>query len=251
MFCNSSARASIPSRALISFSRVLMVFSLKVSFQSSNNRKSYHRSPGAPLAFTPAIRCNLSAHLQLSSGDVRAREFSFLRPLFEKEYLQLHRRPVSRSGFGDEPHAMGACFPGHYRLFVKARGDFQICEKSNDSLIIGNVNDGLDLRKICEIYEKYFALHNRECKRCWAYQLCPSCYVSSTRDGGRFQATLDSSYCNRIRKSWRHRLSNYCATLKQNPKSFEYLGSVETYDTPIPVLDSFERSPTLKPLSPV
>src|SRR5579883_2424996 len=67
MFCNSSARASIPSRALISFSRVLMVFSLKVSFQSSNNRKSYHRSPGAPLAFTPAIRCNLSAHLQLSS----------------------------------------------------------------------------------------------------------------------------------------------------------------------------------------
>jgi hypothetical protein len=35
IFCNSSARASIPSRALISFSRVLMVLLLEVSFQSS------------------------------------------------------------------------------------------------------------------------------------------------------------------------------------------------------------------------
>jgi hypothetical protein len=38
-------------------------FLLEVSFPSLTNRKSRHRNPGAPLPFTAAIRCNLSADL--------------------------------------------------------------------------------------------------------------------------------------------------------------------------------------------
>jgi hypothetical protein len=66
MFCNSTASASIPSRALISFSRVRMVvsFTVRIEFWENPNPTT-----GGPVIAHPApSQSNLSGDLYLSSS---------------------------------------------------------------------------------------------------------------------------------------------------------------------------------------
>lgn len=175
---------------------------------------------------------------KLILGESGDREFVFLQELFERPFLQIHKHKIQLQGFGEETHSMGACFPGNYRLFVKANGIFQICPSCNDSLEIGSVDRGLDLDKVADIYERYYNLHNTECRRCWVYRFCPACYVSATRETGRFEATLDSQYCQKQRRNWEQIFSLYCHVIEQNPKAFDHTKDVQVVSEPVPVLDT-------------
>jgi uncharacterized protein len=178
---------------------------------------------------------------KIVAGDVHGAEFSALQAMFEKPYVRLHYRVRSRAGFGNVTHSMGACFPGHHRVFVKADGHFQICEKSNESLVIGHVDTGFDLEKILSVYETFFELHNRECRRCWAYRFCPSCYVSSTRETGRFESSLDPAYCSNVRQKWSHYLANYSSVLERAQGGFNYMEPL--HGEKIPVMDDGASAP--------
>lgn len=183
---------------------------------------------------------------KVEKRETGTREFSFLQELFERSYATLHKRRIAPQGYGEHVHSMGACFPGHFRLFVRADGLFQICEKSNNALIIGSVESGWDVEKIVDIYSKYSELHNNECRSCWVYRFCPSCYVSSTQGTGRFEAALNPAYCDRQRSGWERRLVNYVGVLKEDPHAFDYLDDAEMFDTPIPILDEFEATPGVR-----
>lgn len=175
---------------------------------------------------------------KLIRGEIDDRAFRFLESLFEKPYLEVHKRKINLEGWGEDFHFMTACFPGFYRLFVKADGTFQICEKSNDALVIGHVNGGLDFEKIIDIYRKYRDLHNNECRSCWVYRFCKTCYVSSTCKTGKFEPALDPQFCNEQRKYWQDLLADYCAILEDNPQAFDYMDEIERVGAIIPVLQT-------------
>jgi len=173
---------------------------------------------------------------KLIKGETGDREFGFLQTLFEKPYFNLHKRPINLDGWGEEYHFMTACFPGHYRLFVNADGAFQICEKSNDALIIGHIDSGLDIERIVNIYQKYHDLHNNECRSCWVHRFCKNCYVSSTCKTGNFEPTLDPQFCDNQRRFFETLLIDYCSILEENPHAFDYMNDIRSVGALIPVL---------------
>lgn len=170
-------------------------------------------------------------------GDLDDREFAFLRNLFEEPYVRLHRRPIRLKGWGEDFHFMTACFPGGFKLFVQADGTFLVCEKANNALQVGNVERGLDGKKISGIYRAYYALYNSRCRRCWAVHFCPSCYVTATRQTGSFAKRLDPGRCHEVRRYWAGILRHYAEVYEQNPHALDYLDNVLLIGRPIPVLD--------------
>lgn len=167
-------------------------------------------------------------------------EFAILRGIFEQAYLSIHRRTVNPNGWGDCFHTRGICMPANYRLFVRADGTYLPCVRSNDALEIGNVEHGLDGAKICQIYRAYHDLHQRECRTCWAMNLCVNCIAIDTRKTGKFEAGLHLPLCEAERESWKERLTKYASVLEQNPLAFEYLREVTTFQSRVPFLDDLE-----------
>jgi uncharacterized protein len=216
-----------------------------ISFASvSSGHETYHYddpsntvSGGAIQEFRESL-FDRYARKAIEGADPKSdRDFAFVRELFDGAFIKLHRRRIRLEGFGESPHSMGACFPGHYRLFVKANGQFTICPGSNDSLNIGDVSAGIDISKVIAIYSKYYDLHNSECRRCWVYMFCPSCYASSVRDTGRFENALNPHYCDEQRSTWADTFQQYATILEKNPKGFGFLDRTTVVGSPIPFID--------------
>lgn len=169
-------------------------------------------------------------------------EFAILRGIFEKPYLFIHRRIVRSSGWGERFHTRGTCFPGNFRLFVHADGTYLPCVKCNEALEIGNVENGLDGVKICEIYRAYHDLHQNECRTCWAMNLCTRCIALDTQRTGRFEAGLYPPRCEDERELWKDKLTKYASVLEQNPQAFEHLHEVTVLQSRVPLLDDLPVS---------
>jgi uncharacterized protein len=173
------------------------------------------------------------------------REFTILRAIFERPYLVIHRRSVRPNGWGEHFHTSGTCFPGNFRLFVHADGTYLPCVKSNNALEIGNVEKGLDVVKICEIYHAYHDLHQNECRTCWAMNLCVNCVAVDTQRTGRCEVELYAPRCKNERDFWKDKLTKYASVLEQNPRAFEYLQQVSVFQSRVPLLDDLPVSTLL------
>jgi uncharacterized protein len=160
-----------------------------------------------------------------------------LQALFDHCYLLIHRRKVNPNGWGDTFHNRCACFPGNFKLLVRANGKFLICERGNDALEIGDVQRGLDGEKICAIYRAYHDLHAHECRRCWAMHLCGSCYAKDTSRTGTFPASLDPKSCEAERQAWTDKRRKYASVCEQNAGAFDYLNGRVIFEPRVPVID--------------
>jgi len=205
--------------------------------------------PGHKTYFTPRLQLHGDGKLwtkenleemflqKVVQGDRGDREFAFLRTMFERPYLLVHRRPINLRGWGESFHAMATCFPGNSRLFVHPDGKLFICEKGSNALEIGDVSTGLDGKKICGIYRAHYNLHNNECRKCWALRFCDDCYATDTRETGAFPERLNPEECDGIRCFWRDKLRKYAAAQEQNPHAFDFLNDVTVVWARIPLLD--------------
>ena len=69
-----------------------------------------------------------------------------------------------------------SCYLGKANLFVSTNGEYHICERTDFSMPIGNVDDGICITKLREIYKKYFLIMNRKkCRSCWCGLFCSLC----------------------------------------------------------------------------
>jgi uncharacterized protein len=231
----------------VDFRKLLDFFSNASDLIGLGTVSAFLVEQGPKTFFTPSLQAEFynglkaleRVYLQkVIKGDRSDGEFAFLRALFQGPYLSIHRRRVNPKGWGETFHTMGACFPGNHELLVRTNGKFLICEKSSDALEIGDVERGLDGKKICEFYRAHHDLHQTECRRCWALRLCAPCYVSDTRRTGSFGARLNPEDCEAQRQFWTEKLTNYASVLEQNAGAFDHLNEVAIVRTRIPLLDS-------------
>lgn len=69
-----------------------------------------------------------------------------------------------------------SCYLGRANLFVSVNGEYHICERTDFSMPIGNVSDGINTTKLRDIYRKYFLMMNRKkCRSCWCCLFCSLC----------------------------------------------------------------------------
>lgn len=167
----------------------------------------------------------IDAHLQPGPAIPERPELTFVRSLFEKDFLMLHtRKPLGRAA--SEFDVTASCFPGKRKLFVDASGSFHVCERTDTPWPLGDVRAGFDVPAMKGLFEKYILLMNRaDCLNCWAFFFCPVCFANA---GDGSQLTLDrESICTRFRDTLGTVLSAYCHILEHNPDAFKYMDSYD------------------------
>lgn len=68
-----------------------------------------------------------------------------------------------------------ACPLGYDVKFVSAKGEYHICMKTDASMPIGNVSEGIDKEKIACLYNGYLKVLAKRCKTCWNIHFCKMC----------------------------------------------------------------------------
>lgn len=108
-------------------------------------------------------------------------------------------------------HPGGPCVPGVHKLFVNIHGDFFPCEKLNENIpeiIIGNVKDGFDYKKIEDILNVGKPTQ-QECKNCWCSRYCYQCILFS-EDGDSLSVEKRLSHCRSVMVATENMFKDYC-----------------------------------------
>lgn len=98
---------------------------------------------------------------------------------FDKLWKDCKRkRGLRRDELPFKWHHSGPCIPGGLRLFLNAYGEFYPCERvseTNELCKIGNIDEGLDKKKIDTILNIEKIETACSCKECWNYSHCSIC----------------------------------------------------------------------------
>lgn len=115
----------------------------------------------------------------------------------------------------------GACVPG-MKINVRTDGIFDICERANATMPIGNVETGLDWNAIANIIRKYNSALGDKCLSCPITKMCEFCYGDgSSMKNASFLFPEDR--CEFIQKYRVVALSWLYSILETNPNAFDWL----------------------------
>jgi uncharacterized protein len=113
----------------------------------------------------------------------------------------------------------GTCLPGT-KISVRADGTFDICERVNQTLSIGNVEKGLDLSAIKKIIRLYNDSVSKECSDCLVKKACMLCFAQCNEDQS---FDVSSDICENIRQGYRTNLSIVYSVLEMQPSAYDSL----------------------------
>ncbi|MDV9595016.1 radical SAM protein [Clostridioides difficile] len=104
-------------------------------------------------------------------------------PLISRDFIDKGLARIHKRMFIDKPaqvHYMnGCCVPGGRRLYLTVNGDFAVCERLGPSPFLGNVDEGIDFKKIKKYYITDFVNEAKKyCNDCWAINTCSLCYTN-------------------------------------------------------------------------
>ena len=175
-----------------------------------------------------------SGKLELGRVQCGQKEFIIQRSLFEERYIDIHKRNYVCSDHKMFPdrYAMGlpTCIPGTRRCYVSVDGSYYPCERTPEcnQLKIGNVRNGIDVKKVYALYRRFFDSCKNECKYCWLLGICQvGCFANIFDQECDITEHAMKNFCAWHRRSMHRRLTNYCAVMEKNPKAFDYLKNVE------------------------
>lgn len=100
----------------------------------------------------------------------------------------------------------GPCIPGEVRPMLNVDGNIIPCERVSevsDSMIIGNINSGIDINKVKNILN-IGALTPNECRNCWAFLHCNIC-AKAVDDNGKLSAKKKMEHCDSSRFAAEHK----------------------------------------------
>lgn len=115
------------------------------------------------------------------------------------------------------------CVPGVRRIYTTTDGRFNVCERIGFSPDIGNVETGIDYSLVKKYYiDQYTENSIKDCKHCWAVNLCAVCYAYCYDEQGLNMDTK-RAVCSRVRFLKEQALIHYHELLEQAPEYLEKL----------------------------
>ena len=99
-----------------------------------------------------------------------------------------------------------------------------MCEKINEGLSIGNVEEGLDMRQIESIMDDFVERSSPRCKECWAIRLCSLCFIHTATD--RLDFEKKEHHCRVHKEVLLHNLKLYCRILEANSNALDYMQDI-------------------------
>ena len=146
------------------------------------------------------------------------------KALFDRQFRILSSRYVDEAEVPrNQPiPAPDICFPLQKKLFVDVHGKFFICEKLNNFEHFGDLDRGIDTKKLYQFYEshieEFIAPH---CASCWAKRFCSFCYVPAFQNG-KSSIKSRKTRCEQIKKRLKQDLADYTEVLEKNPHGFDF-----------------------------
>lgn len=119
----------------------------------------------------------------------------------------------------------GCCIPGQRRIYTTVHGNFKVCERIGNAPIIGNVENGIDIEIVKEVYFKQYREKSESCKTCWYARLCSICYANTYDETG-LNSNKRSFICNQRKDTFKKMLTSYFEILENNPVAFDYLKDI-------------------------
>ncbi len=144
----------------------------------------------------------------------------FLSQLFQARLIEIHRRKLKPMGAYCPPN--GICVPGHTKLFVDVEGKFYPCERVGAAFCIGNVNTGIERRKVRSVIKRYIDDSTEDCTNCWIVRLCGLCFASA-RKNHHFDYGRKREHCSNERFNFHKSFINYAEIMERNPKAFDFV----------------------------
>ena len=158
------------------FPPFLMVNLLKdLSFSEFHRVYSYDKDH-----FAEKIQAVVNSYLERKSHGSHFFKGDFLYHFIDEPLNNIFQRVHS---YGNAPPTWytGTCLPGR-KLAAIPDCAIHICERINEHFPIGNVERGLDEKKVMEVVNRYFG-SLPGCHRCWARNLCTICYAAVCDQG--------------------------------------------------------------------
>ncbi len=105
-----------------------------------------------------------------------------------------------------------SCVPGR-KLFVDVNGGYHICEKLDDKLLIGNVDEGLNFETIRDLLNNYF-VHMDKCLDCNVTRKCGHCFQMFANKNG---FSYSSHICEKVESIKKRSFAKSLAIAEINP----------------------------------
>lgn len=130
-----------------------------------------------------------------------------IKNLFRNELEILNERKIFSA---DEEMQIASCMPFTVKLFVRTDGKFNMCERTSDSLILGDLESGFDYRALAETLIETEQIINRNCRDCWAQRICMICFQNMTNANGAMRKKFPTDVCRYMRRKLYNLLKVYC-----------------------------------------
>ncbi len=147
-----------------------------------------------------------------------------VKALFEPLLLRIYKRPIFQTA-RDVYHANGCCVLGVKKFFVTSDGAFRMCERAHGSPVLGSADAGYDFQAMWKVVTDYLTESLRDCRSCWAVDLCGLCFARAYRDG-RFDREFKRESCHTMRKAIASRMRTYCSILRQDRRALSYMDEI-------------------------
>ena len=123
-----------------------------------------------------------------------------------------------------------SCYLLKANTFVACNGEIHICERTDFSQPVGDIENGIDIKKIFNLYKKFFQIMNRgKCKACWAATLCPICIAQLIQDGK--VAYPEDERCITIRQNSRILIETLFILSSKYPRTFDAIQEMFSVST--------------------
>jgi len=150
----------------------------------------------------------------------------FTKKNVDDSLVWLHQREIFSKPI-EEYRFNGCCIPAKRKIYVTAKGDFQLCERIDGAPSFGNVFTGIDLQRLKSAFvDDYSAASIKYCSDCWAIRICTMCY-SNCFSNGEWDMNNKNLHCILARDSLENGLISYHEYMEKNPDGLRYLNDIE------------------------
>ncbi len=141
---------------------------------------------------------------------------SYLRCLIEGQLSPILIRPRHEDVRAPMVPFTNTCVPG-MKVSVRAHGEYDMCERVNETMPIGCLEKGVNLEKIKKIIDNFNETVGKDCWSCPINNICNFCFAMCMGDG-KFQLPIS---CEESRNNFSQYFSVVNSILEENPKAYD------------------------------
>lgn len=142
-----------------------------------------------------------------------------------RKLYSIHSRAISHKPMEEYPFN-GCCVPCSRKIYIDTEGKFSVCEKIGKSPSVGDVFNGVDMKKLKKYYiDDYSKKSTEDCSKCWAIRFCKHCYAPIYNEDG-LDIIYKKSLCDSIRFQVEKEFILYHSILEKNPEKLRFLNDI-------------------------